>query len=510
MTRGERVIAFIEAYCKVPEGKLVGKPLKLEQFQKKFILAVYDNPDLTRRAILSMARKNGKTGLIAALLLAHICGPEAVQNSQIRSGAMSREQAALVFELAVKMISLSPELGEVTRIVPSGKRIIGLVRNVDYKALAAEGTTAHGLSPVLAILDEVGQVRGPYSAFVEAIETAQGAYQNPLLIVISTQAPTDGDLLSIWIDDALASDDPRTICHLHAAEEDCELTDEQAWAAANPALGSFRSREDVEEFAKRAERQPSSENTFRWLYLNQRVEATAPFVSKSVWMDCAGDADFGPDAQVYAGLDLSSARDLTSLVLVAVDGGKKFVRPFFWLPADGLAEKSRSDRVPYDVWEREGHLLTTPGRAIDYDYVAEFVFSQFEEHNIKKIAFDRWNYRHFRPCLARAGFREDDLEGEDAVFAPFGQGFASMSPALRDLETDLLDGVLVHPSNPALNMCAGNAVLTTDAAGNRKLDKAKASGRIDGMVALAMAHAVASTALEDGPSVYADRGVIAI
>jgi phage terminase large subunit-like protein len=121
-----------------------------------------------------MARKNGKTGLIAAILLAHIAGPEAVQNSQIVSGAMSRDQAALVFNLAAKMIQLSPELAKLVRIVPSGKRLIGLARNVEYKALAADGSTAHGLSPVLAILDEVGQVKGPQSDFVDAITTAQG------------------------------------------------------------------------------------------------------------------------------------------------------------------------------------------------------------------------------------------------------------------------------------------------------------------------------------------------
>ncbi|WP_433646419.1 phage major capsid protein [Kosakonia pseudosacchari] len=104
MTRGERVIAFIERFCIVPEGKLIGKPMRLDPFQKEFILAVYDNPAGTDMAILSIARKNGKTGLIAGILLAHLVGPEAVQNTQIVSGALSREQAAIVFNLAVKMV----------------------------------------------------------------------------------------------------------------------------------------------------------------------------------------------------------------------------------------------------------------------------------------------------------------------------------------------------------------------------------------------------------------------
>jgi phage terminase large subunit-like protein len=160
MTRGERVIAFIERFCIVPEGKLIGQPMRLDPFQKEFILAVYDNPAGTDMAILSIARKNGKTGLIAGILLAHLVGPEAVQNTQIVSGALSREQAAIVFNLAVKMVNLNPKLQEIVHITPSGKKLIGLPCNVEYKALSAEGKTTHGLSPILAILDETGQVRG--------------------------------------------------------------------------------------------------------------------------------------------------------------------------------------------------------------------------------------------------------------------------------------------------------------------------------------------------------------
>ena len=182
MTRGDRVIAFCQKYCLVPEGAHVGKPIKLAPFQKNFIKAIYDNKHGTRRAILGIARKNGKTALIAGIMLAHICGPEAKQNSQVVSGALSRDQAALVFNLAAKMIQLSPELSKVTRIVPSKKMIIGLARNVEYRALAADGTTAHGLSPVLAIMDEIGQVKGPSSPFIEAILTSQGAHEEPLQI----------------------------------------------------------------------------------------------------------------------------------------------------------------------------------------------------------------------------------------------------------------------------------------------------------------------------------------
>ena len=142
MTRAARIIEFLERYVLTPDGASVGKPLVLAEFQKQFIQDVYGSPHGTRRAILSVARKNGKSGLIAGLLLAHLVGPEAKQNAQIVSGAMSRDQAALVFNLASKMVQLSPKLSSIVRIIPSGKRLLGLPLNTEYKALAADGKTA--------------------------------------------------------------------------------------------------------------------------------------------------------------------------------------------------------------------------------------------------------------------------------------------------------------------------------------------------------------------------------
>jgi phage terminase large subunit-like protein len=341
------VVAFIEAYCVVPEGAHVGKPMRLEKFQKDFIRAIYDNKSGTRKAILSIARKNGKSGLIAGILLAHLVGPEAKRNSQIVSGAMSRDQAALVFALAAKMVQLSERLSKIVKIVPSGKRLVGLPLNVEYRALSADGTTAHGLSPILAILDEVGQVRGPRSDFVDAITTSQGAHAEPLLIAISTQAPTDADLLSLWIDDAVLSKDAQTVCHLYAAPEECDLLDAEAWKSANPAMGKFRDADDVRRQAEEANRMPSAESKFRNLILNQRVEARAPFVSKNVWLSCGGAAAPWHGQRVFAGLDLSATTDLTALVLIWADSaGVWQVSPYFWTPETGLVDRAKRDRVP--------------------------------------------------------------------------------------------------------------------------------------------------------------------
>lgn len=486
MTRGERVIAFIERYCKAPEGAHVGQPIILEDFQKKFILDVYDNPHGTHTAILSIARKNGKTALIAGILLAHLIGPEALQNSQIVSGALSRDQAAIVFKLAVKMINLNEALQDLVHIIPSTKTLVGLAKNVEFRALSAEGKTTHGLSPILAILDETGQVKGPQDEFVDAVVTAQGAHEAPLLMVISTQAATDADLLSIWIDDALKGEDPKTVCHLYTTPMEMDILDKKSWKLSNPALGKFRSEPDMQKLAEKASRMPSAENTFRNLNLNQRVSTVSPFVAKQTWDSCLGELPpiYECD-EVWAGLDLSARTDLTACVFLGRKSDKFYAYPVVWTPEVGLIDRAKRDRVPYDLWVKQGYMFTTPGATVDYEYVAKHIGEVASDVKIlHAIAFDRWRIDVFK--------KECDKLGLELPLVPFGQGFKDMSPALDTVEAQLLNARIVHNNNPALNMAAANAVVVKDPAGGRKLDKSKATNRIDPMVALTMACGVSN------------------
>lgn len=486
-SRGQRVIAFIERYCRAPEGAKVGQPIVLEDFQKKFILDVYDNPHGTHTGILSIGRKNGKTALIAGIALAHIAGPEAVENSQIVSGAMALKQAGLLFKLMVKMINFSPELSARIHILPSAKSLIGLSKNVEYVALAAEGATTQGLSPILAIMDELGQVRGPENDFVTAVETAQGAYDNPLYLVISTQAPTANDLLSRMID---ADDDPQIVKHVYAAPEDCDLDDESAWYAANPALGKFRSLDDLKKQVAKAKAQPSRENGVRNLIFNQRVDAVAPFVSRLLWE--SNGLPPTPSAptkkrRVYGGLDLAKVNDLTACELVDEEDGS--VHSYFWVPEHDLKGRSERDKVPYDIWHKEGFLLTTPGKTVQYRHIAQNLRHIFNQFDVVLMGFDRYLMPHLLEWLKK----EDPKSGkplfseqEIARFVPFGQGTASMTPALRDLEVKIIEGQLKHGNHPVLSVCAYNAKVVGDSDA-RKFDKRNARGRIDGMVALAIA-----------------------
>ena len=477
-TRGERNIAWVEQFCRIPEGKFVGKPVKLTVHQRRWIKRIYDSP--TRLFILSMARKNAKTAMASFLLLLHLCGPEAKPNSQLYSAAQSRDQAAILFSLAAKVVRMSPDLGQVVSVKDTAKQLVCNDLGTVYKALSADASTSYGLSPCFVIHDELGQVKGPRFELYEALETASAAQESPLSIVISTQAPTDSDLLSLLIDDALTGADPANKVELCTAPIDLDPFGEEAIRAANPHYDDFMNKSEVLRQAQDAKRLPSREAAYRNLILNQRVEARNPFVARAIWLENGDEPDPIDGQRVYGGLDLSSVSDLTSLELVTESGD---VHSTFWLPEDGLPEKSRADRVPYDQWAAEGYLLTTPGRAIEYEFVAQHLRDLFDRCDVVALAFDRYNMRFLKPWLEKVGFSPEELER----FKEFGQGFVSMSPAIRELEAKLLAKKLRHGNHKVLEMCAANAQTVSDPAGNRKFTKQKTTGRIDGMVALAMA-----------------------
>jgi phage terminase large subunit-like protein len=463
---------------------LFGQKIVLRKFQKVKVRRMYDQ--VCRRIIISYGRKNAKTAFAAIIILLHLCGPEARRNSGLYSSALSRDQAAILYHLAAKMVRLNQALHNVVSPRDTVKQLYCEKLGTLYAALSSDASTNLGLSPAMIIHDELGQVKGPRHPLYEALETATAAQEDPLSVIISTQAPTDADLLSVLIDDAQDGQDPRTAVFLYTADMEDDPFDVETIRQANPAFDEFMNQEEVLAMAEDARRMPSRESEYRNLILNQRVESNDPFVNQTIWRDNAGPEE-GWDV-CFGGLDLSEVNDLTAFILVSPVKGITNVRAKFWLPEEGIIEKSRMDRVPYDIMADEGYLSLTPGRSIEYKFVAEYLYDVFQTENIRKIAFDRWNMRHLKPWLIEAGMTEAFIEDR---FVEFGQGYVSMSPALRTLEAILLNGKMRHGNNHTLTMCAANSIVKTDEAGNRKLDKKRSRGRIDGMVALAMACAVA-------------------
>ena len=489
LSLAEEVMFFAETYLKIPEGKDVGKPFIVHPFQEAILYSIFDNPGHTRRAVVSFARKNGKTVLTAIILLAYMVLEKlAVRNSTLCSGAMAREQAALVFRHCVDLIKLSPELTPLFHIVPSKKQIVSLKRNVTFTALAKEGSTTVGRSDLLVIGDEWGQIHNTTDSFVEALITSQGAWDHPLQVVISTQAPGDIAMLSQWIDDATRSDDSGIVCWLYAADEESDLMEEEQWRRANPALGLFRSEADLREQLTQASRLPSLESSSRNLLLNQRISLQSVFIAPSLWKnngELPVDHSLFETNPVWIGLDLSVRNDITAAVAAVEDqDGHVHLRVYAFLPEANLKDKERLDKAPYTEWVRTGDLIAVPGSTIDYDWVTDYLRIETENWNLAGIAFDRWRIDQFQAEAERNGFIPPEWEA-------VGQGYKDISPRLETIETLLLEGRLRHGKAPLLNMAAANAIVVKDPAGNRKLDKSKAAQRIDPLVAAVMAiHAV--------------------
>lgn len=496
LSRVERVIAFLED-LPVTAGKMAGSKMIVREWQREFLEAVYredeDGNRPVRTAVLSMARKNGKTGIAAGLALCHLAGPEAEPRGECYAAANDRFQAGKMFAEMVAIIGEHPELEARCNIIRFRKEIEvleGQGKGSIFAALSSDATTKLGLSPSFTVVDELGYA--PKRDLYDALDSAMGARDNPLLVAISTQAPDDNHVFSTLIDYGLKVqagevDDPSFHLTLYTAPETDDPMARETWLKANPALGDFRSEEDVARQAAQAERIPSKMQDFRNKILNQRVAAHVRFIAKAEWDACGGEIDIDAlkGRVAFGGLDLSAARDLTAWVLIfPMDDGTMHVLPRFFLPENGIADKSEADRVPYDVWARQGHIDLIPGSTIDPGFVAEAMAEDAARFDIQSVAYDRWRIEDLR--------RELDRIGVDMNLVPHGQGFKDMSPAVDVLERAVAEAKLRHGGNPVLTMCAANAVITKDAAGARKLDKAKAAGRIDGLVALAMAQSIAA------------------
>jgi len=495
---GERVCRFIEDYLCVPEGDLVGKPVELLEFQEVFIQSIFDGPKRARRAFLSVGRKAGKTTVVSCLMLAFMVVKGLMKpNSRVNSAALSREQAALVYNYMSKTINASPKLAGLFRIVPSSKKIISLRTGIEYQALAAESGKAMGLSPAAICGDEWGQIRGPQNDFIDALLTSQGAHSDPIAIVISTQASSDADWLSVQLDDAERSPSVDTVCHLYAADKELEITDPKAWEQACPAIGKFRSIEDVRMQAEQAIRLTSAQAGFENLILNRRISLESLWLAPSVWKSCGGaiNEDVFREHSVTIGLDLSMRTDLTAAVMAAQDDdGVVHLKPFVFTPLQGLADRSARDRAPYEQWVRDGFLVAVPGATIDYEWVCEYLKGACDDMGIEisAIEFDRWRIKEMKDAADRVGF------ASYAEWHEVGQGSKDFSPRIEKFEELMLQGKICHGMHPLLNMAAANAIAVRDPSGNRKLDKSKSTLRIDPLVAAVMGVFAAATADEVG------------
>lgn len=500
----------------------------MRPWQKDWINRVFgpELPDGRRRirkALLTVARKNGKTPLMAALILCFLVGPEAIHNAEIVSAASDREQAAVIYRFCKQMIELDDELSSMLACHDSIKRIVCYHRGSFYRSLAADARRQHGGGPVLIIYDELAQAQN--RELYDVLSTSQDAQPHGLFVVISTQSSDPASIMSELVDDAVAAekgmlDDPYFYGKVYAVPDDADPWDEANWMLANPALGDFKMVESMRAQALKAKRSPSAAASFKNLHLNQRVDGTASFVNSEDWKACeafVSDEELaGVDA--FGGLDLSGRRDLTSLALAfPLPDGRVALRSYFWTHSEELAQRAKLDGAQYSIWQQNGHLSVINGRSIEYKNVADDISALMQRYRIRQINFDRYRIHDLQRELEASGVecevKGDSKEPTDKlILVKHGQGYVDMSPAVDEFEAVILAHNLCHGGNPVLTYCMSNVRLSRDPAENRKFDKRQKNRRIDGAVAAAMAISAWKRADPPPPpteSVYEHRGVLA-
>ncbi len=479
LNRAERVIAFLEA-LPITKGILAGETMRLLDYQRAFVEAVYGagEPRPVSLAIQSIPRGNGKTGLLAGLALCHLLGPESEPRGEVYSAALDRQQAGLIYsEMEAIVFAVENFAGRVNcqrfhkRLEVDDGDGAGSV----FESLSKDSRRAHGLAPSFWIYDELAQAKD--RELLDNLLTAQGKRRESLGVVISTQAHDDKHPLSQLID----GEDPDVHVQCIAAPIDADPFDIENLRAVNPALGHFLDEKALVRDMVRAEKMPSFEAAFRNLRLNQRIAQEAAFISEPVFRACARQPDEVAfrSGDVWVGLDLSTVRDMTALVYAAKRDGEWHVRAEFYTPREGLLERAHLAHADYATWEKQGFLITTDGRTVDYSVIAERLAELCTDYTVAALAIDPWKHDVLTREVARLGL--------ELPIERFGQSFKWMSSALDVTETGFVDERIRHGGNPILAWHFRNAVVRADEHDNRKLVKQVSHGKIDGAVALAMA-----------------------
>ena len=444
----------------------------------------------------------------AAIALNMLCNDDEWR-AEVYSCASDRQQAAIVFDVAVDMVRQSPALSKRVKIIPSTKRMVYQPTGSIYQVLSSEVATKHGLNVSACIFDELHTQ--PNRALYDVMTQGSGdARKQPLWFFLTT-AGTDRNSIC-WEVHQKALDilegrkaDPRFYPVIFGLPDDADWTDEKNWYKANPSLDQTISIDKVRDAYHKALETPADENMFRQLRLNQWVKQSIRWMPMDKWDACGGIVnEYELEGRpCYGGLDLSSTSDLTAFVLVFPPRDEDepyIVLPFYWLPEDTLPLRVRRDHVMYDKWEAQGFMKTTEGNVVHYGFIEQFILKLGERFNIREIAFDRWN----------ATMMVQTLEDDGFTMVPFGQGFRDMSPPTKELMRLVLERKINHGGHPVLRWNMDNAFVRTDPAGNVKIDKEKSTEKVDGVVAMVMALDRAMKNLNCGSSVYDNRGLLVL
>lgn len=506
-------VMFIESLCHT-KGTWAGKPFELIDWQEQIIRDLFGvlKPNGYRQfntAYIEIPKKQGKSELAAAVALLLLCG-DGEERAEVYGCAADRNQAKIVFDVAVDMVRFCPALSKRVKILESQKKITYLPTNSSYQVLSADVANKHGFNTHGVIFDEL-HTQPNRKLFDVMLQGSGDARMQPLYFLITTAGNDTNSICYEVHQKAIdiaegRKVDPTFYSVIYGAAEDEDWTNPKVWKKANPSLGITVGIDKVKAACESAQQNPGEENAFRQLRLNQWVKQSVRWMPMDKWDACAFPVseDDLEGRICYGGLDLSSTTDITAFVLVFPpldEEDKYYILPYFWIPEETLDLRVRRDHVPYDLWERQGTLMTTEGNVVHYGYIEKFIERLGEKFNIREIAFDRWG----------AVQMVQNLEGMGFTVVPFGQGFKDMSPPTKELMKLVLEEKIAHGGHPVLRWMMDNIFIRTDPAGNIKADKEKSTEKIDGAIATIMGLDRAIRCGNDtGASVYDSRGLLFI
>lgn len=508
--KADYAVQFINC-LKHTKGRWIGQPFELLPWQDRIIRDVFGTVKENgyrqyNTAYVEIPKKNGKSELAAGVALYMTCG-DGEWGAEVYGCASDRQQASIVFDVAVDMVDQCPALKKRIKPVMSVKRLVYQPTNSFYQVLSAEAYTKHGLNVHAVIFDELHSQ--PNRELFDVMTKGSGDARTQPLFFLITTAGTDRHSVCFEqhqkAEDILLGRkiDPTFYPVIYGVPDDADWSLEEVWHQANPSLGYTIDIEKVRNAYLSAKDNAAEENIFRQLRLNQWVKQSTRWMQMEKWDACAFPVDEREllDRECYGGLDLSSSIDITAFVLVFPprdDLEKYVILPYFWIPEENMVQRVRRDHVPYDVWEKQGMLMTTEGNVIHYGFIESYIDSLGKKFHIKEIAFDRWGAVQMVQNLEELGF----------TVVPFGQGFKDMSPPSKELMKLTLEQKLAHGGHPVLRWMMDNIFVRTDPAGNIKPDKEKSTEKIDGAVAAVMALDRAIRNGGSSGSVYDDRGIL--
>ena len=508
--KADRAVTFIENLCHT-KGKWAGTPFWLLPWQEQLIRDIFgivkaDGNRQFRTAFVEICKKVGKSELAAAVAL-YLLYADNEPSAEVYGAAADRQQASIVFDVAKQMVEMSPALVKRSKLMGATKRIVNYSNAGYYQVLSAEVGGKHGFSVSGLVFDEI-HTQPNRQLYDVLTKGSSDARQNPLHFIITT-AGNDRHSIAYELHtkavDILEGRrvDPTFYPVVYGLKDDEDWEDEANWYKVNPSLGYTVDIERLRDAYREAKQNPADEVTFKWLRCNMWVSSTVAWIPDAIYM--RGNEPIDVDAlagrDCYAGLDLSSTGDITALVLIFPprnEDEKYVLLPYFWIPEETIPRRVKANSVPYDIWEKQGYIMSTEGNVIHYDFIEKFIMDLSEKYHILEIAVDRWN----------ATQMIQNLEGEGFTIVPFGQGFSSMSAPTKEFYRLLMEGRIIHGGNPVLRWMAGNVVIDTDPAGNIKVTKAKSKEKIDGIVAAIMALDRCIRQEGQSGSVYDERGLL--